>query len=142
MNFIKKIKDLTSSSKSKSLNDFRKELKQREQTNKVYIEQRKNEDVGFEFQTKGIEAYKNKEFKKSEKYLLQAMNEGFYSPGGLVYIAKIYRKRKDYNSEVEVLENGLEQLKKDKKNNYGSNLLKVQERLSKAREYKVKQENN
>jgi len=135
MNFIKKIKDLTSSSKSKSLNDFRKELKQRQQKIDEFDKQRKNDDVGFSLQEKAIEAYKAKQFDEAENHFLQAMNKGFYSPGGLIYLAKIYRKRKDYDSEVKVLEKGLQRLKNDKENNFGKNLVKVEERLTKAKEY-------
>lgn len=141
MNFIRKIKDLTSSSKSKSLNDFRKELKQREQTNNEYIEQRKNEDIGFSLQEKGIAAYKNKQFDKAEKHLIKATNIGFYTPGGVRYLAMIYRKRKDYDSEVKILEEGIEWLKKDKKKNntnYGKNIDKLEDRLKKAKEYSQK----
>lgn len=92
--------------------------------------------MGFSLQTKGIESYKNKQFDEAEEYFVQAMAKGFYSPGGLLYLAKIYRKKQDYSSELALLEIGLQRLKDDGDNNYGQNIVKLEERLSKVKHLK------
>ena len=48
----------------------------------------------------GISDYQNKNFDSAKEKLLKAMELGFYSPGGTEYLAKIYRKEKDYLSEI------------------------------------------
>jgi tetratricopeptide (TPR) repeat protein len=122
MGFLNKILEL---SKSKGRNNNR-------------TAQTEDLDKGFDYQTKGIEAYKNKQFKESKTYLLKAMDYGFYSPGGVTYLAKIYRKEKDYQSEVMILEKSIRVMKKDTENNYGKNLEKLEERLENARDYQRK----
>lgn len=65
------------------------------------------EHLGYLDQLEGIGFYKNKDFEKAEKYLLMAFDNGFSSPACTDYLAKIYRKRKDYQSEVKALERGI-----------------------------------
>ncbi|GAB2318913.1 hypothetical protein IRB23SM22_11710 [Alkalibacterium sp. s-m-22] len=98
------------------------------------IEQRK----GFLLQTKGINHYKNKEFDEAESFLLQGLEHNFYSPGGVEYLAKIYRKRKDYKNEVDILDKGIKRLISDlpKEAKQSNEVLfeKLQVRRNKARE--------
>lgn len=98
------------------------------------VEQRK----GFLLQTKGINHYKNKEFDEAESFLLQGLEHNFYSPGGIDYLAKIYRKRKDYKNEVDILNKGIKRLIDDlpKESKLGNKILfeKLQVRRDKAQE--------
>lgn len=72
----------------------------------------RDEKIGFVYQTNAIADYKEKKFDDAEKGFLKALEYDFYSPGGVDYLAKIYRKRKDYEAEIELLERSIKKLSK------------------------------
>ena len=115
------------------LSRYRKEAKEaREYGIEMHesIEQRK----GFVYQMNGISDYQNKNFDSAKEKLLKAMELGFYSPGGTEYLAKIYRKEKDYLSEIKILENSISNLKNENAMKQSqNNVLKLEERLAKAK---------
>ena len=115
------------------LSRYRKEAKEaREYGIEMHesIEQRK----GFVYQMNGISDYQNKNFDSAKEKLLKAMELGFYSPGGTEYLAKIYRKEKDYLSEIKILENSISNWKNENAMKQSqNNVLKLEERLAKAK---------
>lgn len=67
-----------------------------------------DEKKGFVYQNNAIVDYKNKNFDSAKSGFLKAINDyNFYTPGGVNYLAKIYRKEKDYNAEIELVEKAL-----------------------------------
>lgn len=100
--------------------DRKKEMKRYKEEMKRYKEMgiKSNETLkqkeGYLDQTEGINYYKLKDFDKAEKYLLSALSKDFASPGGIMYLAKIYRKRKEYDREINILRRGGEMLIKNK----------------------------
>lgn len=64
----------------------------------------------------------------------------FYTPGGVEYLAKIYRKEKNYQSEIEVVEKGLEFFERHKNQNWSvSTITNLNKRLDKAKQLAEKQ---
>lgn len=97
------------------------------------------ENKGFTYQQKAIQEYKNKNYKLSLEYFILSSKLGFYSPGGLQYFAKLYRKNKDYQSEIKILIEGIDAIKRSSefKNVDLSNL---QKRLEKTKQLSNKLE--
>lgn len=121
--------------------DLQKELKKfdEEQAERVRLglpQEDRNKEIGFIYQNNAIVDYKNKDFESAKHGFLKAINEyNFYSPGGVDYLAKIYRKEKDYKSEINVLENALTYFssKPGKKEWGDGSAEEIRYRLSRAR---------
>ncbi len=91
-----------------------------------------DEYKGFLYQMNGIADYKDKDFINAKINLIKAHSLGFYSPGGINYLAKIYRKEKNYSEEINSIETGLKNL--DYKENLSeSTLSDLKKRLEKAK---------
>ncbi|WP_367007402.1 hypothetical protein ABZ559_04895 [Streptococcus sp. ZY19097] len=107
---------------------------------KYYSNERSKEKKGFALQQKAIADYQNKNFGSSKKGFLKAMNEcDFYTPGGVDYLAKIYRKEKDYQAEVELIERAMKKFESKPEVNWSaSTIAALRKRLAKARELNSK----
>ena len=123
---------------SEQIQEDKKELdKLRSSKNEIQKELKDKE--GFYFQNNAIVAYKEKRFQESKELFLKARKLGFYSPGGTDYLAKIYRKEKDYVNEIKVIEESFSYFKKSKEYNYSiDSMTNLHHRLNKAKELLAK----
>ncbi|HEM4055377.1 TPA: hypothetical protein U1W00_000970 [Streptococcus suis] len=92
--------------------------------------------IGFVHQHNAIIDYKNKDFEAAKAGLQEAMEKYyFYTPGGVDYLAKIYRKEKDYKSEIKLIEIGLAYFDERPEINWSTSKIEsLQKRLVKAKE--------
>jgi len=84
---------------------------------------------GFDEDIKGIELYKQENFKEAEEWLLRSVKGDFDAPGLYERLGILYRKQKRFSDEVEILKIGIK--------NVGNNT-KLNERLAKAIELNEK----
>lgn len=116
---------------TKELAKFRKERKKQLEQG-IKPSETEDEYKGFLYQMNGIADYKDKDFINVKKNLLEAQKLGFYSPGGINYLAKIYRKEKNYTEEIILIEQYLQNINsKDNLSEKALNSLKI--RLEKAK---------
>lgn len=96
----------------------------------------KEERTGFVYQQNAIVDYKNKDFESAKKGFLTAVdNYNFYTPGGIEYLAKIFRKEKDYKSEIEYIEKALVKFNSDPEVNWSKSTTDaLKKRLEKAKQ--------
>lgn len=101
----------------------------------------RNEKIGFVHQSNAITDYQDGNYDEAKKGLIKAMEKyNFYTPGGVEYLAKIYRKEKNYQSEIEVVEKGLEYFEKHKDQSWSvSTITNLNKRLVKAKQLADKQ---
>lgn len=94
------------------------------------------EVFGFVAQHNAIVDYKNKDFEAAKDGLLKAIEEySFYTPGGIDYLAKLYRKEKDYLSESQIIERGLSHFEAHPETNWSiSKIESLRKRLTKVKE--------
>ncbi|MCL4882618.1 hypothetical protein ACJBY2_10610 [Streptococcus suis] len=99
-----------------------------------------NSVIGYVIQHNAIVDYKNKDFESAKNGLLLAIEKyEFYSPGGVDYLAKIYRKEKDYQSEIKIIEQGLAYFESNPETNWSvSKIATLNKRLAKAEELNEK----
>ncbi|MCK3937045.1 hypothetical protein ACQ7BN_08085 [Streptococcus suis] len=92
--------------------------------------------IGFVHQHNAIVDYKSKDFEAAKAGLQEAMQKYyFYTPGGVDYLAKIYRKEKDYKSEIKLIEIGLAYFDERPEINWSTSKIEsLQKRLVKAKE--------
>ncbi|HEM3710640.1 TPA: hypothetical protein U1D09_000797 [Streptococcus suis] len=122
--------------------DLQKELavfdKEQKKLTELGIESNKNRNdkKGFVIQNNAIVDYTNKDFDSAKKGFLKAMNEcDFYTPGGVDYLAKIYRKEKDYQAEVELIERAIKKFNSEPETNWSKyRIANLEKRLIKAKE--------
>lgn len=120
--------------------NMKKELakfdKQQKELTKLGIESHedRNEKKGFIIQNNAIVDYKNSDFESAKKGFLEAINKyDFYSPGGVEYLAKIYRKEKDYQSEINIIEKALDFFESQPDQNWSKPVTeRLRKRLDKA----------
>lgn len=116
---------------TKELAKYRKERKKQLEQG-IKPSETEDEYKGFLYQMNGIADYKDKDFINAKINLIKAHSLGFYSPGGINYLAKIYRKEKNYSEEINSIETGLKNL--DYKENLSeSTLSDLKKRLEKAK---------
>ncbi|MGT2785337.1 hypothetical protein [Streptococcus merionis] len=89
-------------------------------------------EKGFLHQQKGLQAYSDKNFSLAEKELNTAISLGFVSPGAVRKLATLYRKQKEYNKEVKLLELAIVEIPKSKEF-HKTDLSYFRDRLLKAR---------
>lgn len=96
----------------------------------------RNEKIGFVIQNNAIVDYRNKDFESSKQGFLEAMNTyDFYTPGGVDYLAKIYRKEKDYQAEIDLIERAIRKFNSEPEVNWSkSTIANLKKRLVKAKE--------
>lgn len=94
----------------------------------------RNEKIGFVHQSNAITDYKDGNYEEAKKGFIKAMeNYNFYTPGGVEYLAKIYRKEKNYLAEIEVIKKGLAYFDKHKDQNWSvPSITNLNKRLDKA----------
>ncbi|MBX8938852.1 TerB N-terminal domain-containing protein [Enterococcus gilvus] len=84
---------------------------------------------GFDEEIKGIELYKQENFKEAEEWLLRSVKGDFDAPGLYERLGILYRKQKRFSDEVEILKIGIKNVE---------NNTKLNERLAKAIELNEK----
>lgn len=134
------VEDKNNQSKLPKLN-LKKELAKFDREQKKLTElgiepyEDRNEIIGFVFQNNAIVDYQNKDFESAKKGFLTAINEyNFYTPGGVDYLAKIYRKEKDYQSEIDFIEKAIKKFKSEPEVNWSkSKVASLEQRLEKAK---------
>ncbi|HEM4334877.1 TPA: hypothetical protein U1Y26_001552 [Streptococcus suis] len=96
----------------------------------------RSEKIGFVIQNNAIVDYRNKDFESAKQGFLEAMNTyDFYTPGGVDYLAKIYRKEKDYQAEIDLIEKAIEKFNSKSQVNWSkSGFANLKKRLAKAKE--------
>lgn len=122
--------------------DLKKELakfdKEQKELLKYGIEpyEDRNEKIGFIHQSNAIADYQNGDYEEAKTGFIKAMEKYcFYSPGGVEYLAKIYRKEKNYEAEIEVINKGLNYFENHNDHNWsGPTIIKLNKRLDKAKE--------
>lgn len=101
------------------------------------IKNQKNWDAGFNvgypLWQRGEKARKEGDIEKAISFYDQARNNGYFAPALYKSYAMAYRKLKDLDSEIEILEEGIARFKAAKSGNYETGLRDLRNQLEKAK---------
>lgn len=90
------------------------------------------ERLGYLYQVEGIMKYNQGDLEEAEANLLRALQNNYFIYEGIEYLTTIYRKRRDYLSEITTLERGIKVITKEKDPNQDIIINELKKQLDKA----------